>query len=77
VPQDYIRKQTIANGERFITEALKQKESMIFGAEEKISALEYEIFLKIRQEIMQENFLIPLFIPLLPGVGFLILKRVN
>lgn len=54
VPQDYVRKQTIANGERFITEALKQKESMIFGAEEKISALEYEIFLKIRQEIMQD-----------------------
>ncbi|MBI5573540.1 MAG: DNA mismatch repair protein MutS [Elusimicrobia bacterium] len=53
-PQDYIRKQTIANGERFITEALKQKESMIFGAEEKISALEYEIFLKIRQEIMRD-----------------------
>ncbi|MDO8735360.1 MAG: DNA mismatch repair protein MutS, partial [Elusimicrobiota bacterium] len=54
VPQDYIRKQTIANGERFITEALKQKEAMIFGAEEKISALEYEIFLKIRQEIMRD-----------------------
>jgi len=54
VPIDYIRKQTIANGERFITEALKQKESMIFGAEEKISALEYEIFLKIRQEIIRD-----------------------
>ncbi|HAX61052.1 MAG TPA: DNA mismatch repair protein MutS [Elusimicrobia bacterium] len=54
VPPDYIRKQTIANGERFITEALKQKEAMIFGAEEKRAALEYEIFLKIRQEIMQD-----------------------
>ncbi|MFH0948454.1 MAG: DNA mismatch repair protein MutS [Elusimicrobiota bacterium] len=53
VPQDYIRKQTISNGERFITEALKQKEAMIFGAEEKISALEYEIFLEIRQEIIR------------------------
>ncbi|MBN1384269.1 MAG: DNA mismatch repair protein MutS [Elusimicrobia bacterium] len=53
VPPDYIRKQTIATGERFITEALKQKESLILGAQEKISALEYEIFLKIRQQIME------------------------
>lgn len=53
VPADYIRKQTIANGERFITEALKQKESMILGAQEKIAALEYEIFLQIRIRILQ------------------------
>ncbi|MDD5687579.1 MAG: DNA mismatch repair protein MutS [Elusimicrobia bacterium] len=53
VPPDYVRKQTIATGERFITEALKQKESMILGAEEKISALEYEIFLQIRLQILE------------------------
>ncbi|MEW6558123.1 MAG: DNA mismatch repair protein MutS [Elusimicrobiota bacterium] len=54
VPADYIRKQTITTGERFITEELKQKESMILGAQEKINAIEYEIFLKIREAILQK-----------------------
>lgn len=46
----YIRKQTLANAERFITEDLKEKESMILEADEKISQLEYELFLALRNE---------------------------
>ena len=51
VPERYIRKQTLTNGERFITEELKTLENQILGAEEKVVNLEYEAFTKIRQEI--------------------------
>jgi DNA mismatch repair protein MutS len=51
IPQDYIRKQTLVNAERFITPRLKEEEDKILGAEEKLKALEYELFQKIRQEI--------------------------
>ena len=47
----YIRKQTLSNAERFITEELKEIEDKILHAEEKIKALEYEIFVRIRQTI--------------------------
>ena len=47
----YIRKQTLSNAERFITEELKDIEDKILHAEEKIKALEYEIFVNIRQTI--------------------------
>ena len=47
----YIRKQTLSNAERFITEELKEIEDKILHAEEKIKALEYEIFIKIRKII--------------------------
>jgi DNA mismatch repair protein MutS len=52
VPADYIRKQTIVNGERFITPELKEYENKIFGAEERSVALEYELFLEIREKIV-------------------------
>jgi len=55
VPEDYIRKQTLVNGERYITEALKQKEGEVLGAEEKRVALEFEIFEKIRSKISVQN----------------------
>jgi len=48
VPADYIRKQTIANGERFVTPELKEMEHKILGADERAHALEYEIFQQIR-----------------------------
>lgn len=48
VPKDYIRKQTLANAERFVTEELKNTEEMILGASEKISALESDIFAEVR-----------------------------
>lgn len=53
VPKDYIRKQTLLNCERFITEELKQLEEKILSAEEKINRIELEIFLQIRNEILK------------------------
>jgi len=55
VPQDYVRKQTLVNNERYITEALKTREEQVLGAEEKRVELEYEIFDKIRRKIAREN----------------------
>ena len=52
VPAQYIRKQTIANGERFITPELKEMEGKILGAEERSTKLEYELFLKVREECL-------------------------
>lgn len=51
VPDNYIRKQTLANAERFITPELKEVESVVLNAETKINQLEYEIFLEIRNYI--------------------------
>ena len=51
VPDRYIRKQTLTNGERYITEQLKELESQILGSEEKLVELEYNLFLEIRQEL--------------------------
>ena len=45
----YIRKQTLTTGERYITETLKEKEQIILGAEEKITLLEYNLFMEIRE----------------------------
>ncbi len=54
VPPHYIRKQTLANGERYITEELKQLESMILGAQERLTSLEYEMFNAVREKIAAE-----------------------
>ncbi len=51
VPDDYIRKQTTVNGERFITPELKEYEAVVLGAEEKSTQLEAEIFVQIREKI--------------------------
>ena len=51
VPERYIRKQTLTNAERYITEELKNLENQILGAEEKVVILEYNLFTKIREEI--------------------------
>ncbi|MBN1502452.1 DNA mismatch repair protein MutS [Candidatus Woesearchaeota archaeon] len=51
VPEHYTKKQTLVNSERFITQELKEKESLILGAEEKINALEQKLFNEIIQEI--------------------------
>lgn len=47
----YERKQTLTNAERFITEELKEKEALILEAEEKSEKLEYELFMKIREQV--------------------------
>ncbi|MBC8001765.1 MAG: DNA mismatch repair protein MutS [Opitutaceae bacterium] len=52
VPPHYIRKQTIANGERFITPELKEMEGKILGAEERSVKLEYELFQRVRETVL-------------------------
>jgi DNA mismatch repair protein MutS len=54
VPDHYTRKQTLANGERYITNELKDMEDTILGAEQKLIALEYEIFCTVRDEASKE-----------------------
>jgi len=54
VPPDYIRKQTLANAERFITPDLKEYESLVLGAEEKIFALEFDLFCQLRAQVAAE-----------------------
>ncbi len=49
VPDDYVRKQTLVNAERFITPELKELESKILGSEEKARALEYQLFQELRE----------------------------
>jgi DNA mismatch repair protein MutS len=48
IPEDYIRRQTLANAERFITPELKEYEEKVLGAEERIAELEYSLFQEIR-----------------------------
>jgi DNA mismatch repair protein MutS len=55
VPGDYIRRQTLANGERYVTEKLKEYEDLVLGAEEKKVALEFEIFEDVRRRVALEN----------------------
>jgi DNA mismatch repair protein MutS len=52
VPPDYMRKQTIANGERYITPDLKEMEGKILGAEERGVKLEYELFQRVREAVL-------------------------
>ncbi|MFW6159822.1 MAG: DNA mismatch repair protein MutS [Acidobacteriota bacterium] len=55
VPQDYIRKQTLINSERFITPELKDYEEKVLKAEERIAELEYQLFLKVRKKIGEQS----------------------
>jgi len=55
VPDDYIRKQTLVNGERFITPELKDYEAKVLGAEERLKNLEYDIFLQVRNTIASDT----------------------
>ena len=58
VPEEWVRKQTLVNAERYITEELKEYETKILGAEEKIQSLEVEIFAKLIHYII--NFIQPI-----------------
>lgn len=51
VPDNYIRKQTLANSERYITPELKETETLVLNAEAKINAKEYDIFTEVRNDI--------------------------
>ncbi len=55
VPDRYIRKQTLANAERYITQELKDMEATVLGASEKICALEYEIFQQVRGFVAEQS----------------------
>ncbi|NLT94259.1 MAG: DNA mismatch repair protein MutS, partial [Clostridia bacterium] len=52
-PEYYIRKQTLANAERFITPELKELEAQVLGADEKLKELEYQIFISIREKVKE------------------------
>lgn len=54
VPDNYIRKQTLTNAERYITQELKELEDLILGAEDKLYALEYELFSEVRDRVGAE-----------------------
>ena len=54
VPDNYVRKQTLANAERYITQELKDLEDLILGAEDRLYALEYELFADVREKVGQE-----------------------
>lgn len=53
VPDDYIRRQTLTNGERFVTPELKETESRVIGARDRLYALEYELFISLRDFILK------------------------
>ena len=53
VPEEYQRKQTLANAERYITPELKEQEALVLGADERINELEYELFVALRQKVQE------------------------
>ena len=55
IPEDYIRKQTLVNAERFITPELKERESRILNAEDQIQMLEYDLFCEIRGRVARKT----------------------
>ena len=55
VPESYIRKQTLANCERYITQELKEMESTILGATDKVCSLEYELFCEVRNYVAENS----------------------
>ncbi|HEY0868510.1 MAG TPA: DNA mismatch repair protein MutS, partial [Fimbriimonas sp.] len=55
VPSEYIRKQTTANAERYITAELKEHESLVLGAEEKATALETDLFNRLRSRVAEQS----------------------
>ncbi len=54
VPEEYVRKQTLANSERFITPELKELESRVLGADEKLKELEYQLFVQLRSTVGEQ-----------------------
>jgi len=58
VPDNYVRKQTLVNAERFITDEMKEVESTILNAQDKRNSLEYEIFCSVRDQVVEKAVLI-------------------
>ncbi|MRR06113.1 MAG: DNA mismatch repair protein MutS [Deltaproteobacteria bacterium] len=55
IPENYVRKQTLANAERYITEELKEYEDKVLNAEERISGFEYSLFQEIRESVAAQG----------------------
>lgn len=55
VPDDYVRKQTTATGERYVTSELKDMEAKVLGAEDKIHAREYDLFVEVRDAVARDH----------------------
>lgn len=55
VPENYVRKQTLSDKERYITDELKDMEATILGADDKLKALEYDLFVAIRDSVNRES----------------------
>jgi DNA mismatch repair protein MutS len=53
IPEDYVRKQTLVNSERYITPELKQKEAIVLNAQEKLNELEYQSFQEVRDKLIK------------------------
>lgn len=72
VPETYIRKQTLANSERYITEELKELEHKVLTATERITALEAEIFEEVRQFVAQQSAVVQATAEAIARVDFLL-----
>ncbi|MEW6003663.1 MAG: DNA mismatch repair protein MutS, partial [Nitrospirota bacterium] len=82
VPEDYIRKQTLVNGERYVTPELKEYETKIIGAEERLKNLEYHLFQEMLDDLRKESVLLSKTASALSVVDFLsslaiVAKRYN
>jgi DNA mismatch repair protein MutS len=71
VPEYYIRKQTLVNAERFISPQLKEYESKVLGAEERIKNIEYEIFLELRESLTHEVAFMQTFVDVIATLDVL------
>lgn len=71
VPENYIRKQTLVNAERFITPELKEFENKVLGAEERRVELEYQLFLSIRSQLAENSSRLLKTAQLLAQIDFL------
>ena len=62
IPEHYIRKQTLVNSERYISPELKEYESKVLGAEERIKNIEYELYIEIREQLFEHVQLMQSFV---------------
>ncbi|MEA1972528.1 MAG: DNA mismatch repair protein MutS, partial [Candidatus Cloacimonadota bacterium] len=71
IPDHYIRKQTLVNSERYISPELKEYEAKVLGAEERIKAIEYELFLEIREKLFGQVSLMQSFVHIVSNLDVL------
>ncbi len=71
VPEHYIAKQTLVNSQRFISPDLKDYESKVLGAEERIQNIEYELFLKIREKVFEQTPRMQKYVGIIAEIDFI------